>query len=762
MFQKLAIPSALALLLCSAATTTVAQPDLQRPGFAKVTIPRLDGVPTVEDFAGMRPATARAQSMLRVENFTARLPVDNLTSSEPTQVFLGYDSTNLYAVFLCFDSQPDKMRARRPLRDSIFDDDSITIQLDTFHDQQRAYSFGVNAGGIQGDAVWVEGQGWDPNFDTVYQSQVKRTPQGYIAFLTVPFRSMRFPTAPEQEWGILLNRYIARTREDTFWPRYTQSIQGRTNQMGTLNGLKEISSGKNFQIVPYIAFSNSKLLETNPGSPSLFKQNDAQFRGGMDLKAVWRDKLTFDLTANPDFSQVESDDAQVLVNQRFEVFFPEKRLFFIENSSYFQTPIQLLFTRRIVKPDAGARITGKLGGYGIGLLFADDRATGEKLPATDPNSDKRAFTNIVRITRDVRPQTYIGGTFTQHSFGGHENIVFSGDTLIKLNENWRTNVQVVGSRTKDPLASALFGRALYGGLFEDGQHWIAHFEYNERSPEFRADAGFIPRVDYRGMANLLQYNFRPQNKKLVRWGPVLNTSGTWDHSGQVLDYAVSPGIQFEFKKTTTIEFNTQFGGLSLRPVDFNSLTQTRDYQLRSFSGRIASTPTNSLSFDVTFGTNRVVNFFNAAGAPPVNVSSLNGAATIGLRPTTGLTIDTTYLFTQLEDEHSNRTAFNDHVLRSRWLYQFDQRWSLRFTAQYNSLVANPLLTSLEKTKQVNGDLLLAYRVNPATAFFVGYNYDVQNYLPAAIGSLPPLARSNTGLINDGRVLFVKMSYLFRY
>jgi hypothetical protein len=146
----------------------------------------------------------------------------------------------------------------------------------------------------------------------------------------------------------------------------------------------------------------------------------------------------------------------------------------------------------------------------------------------------------------------------------------------------------------------------------------------------------------------------------------------------------------------------------------------------------------------------------------VNASSLTGAATIGLRPTTGLTIDTTYLFTQLEDERSNRTVFNDHVLRSRWLYQFDQRWSLRFTAQYNSLVVNPLLTSLDKTKQVNGDLLLAYRLNPATAFFVGYNYDVQNYASADLGSLPPLARSNSGLINDGRVLFVKMSYLFRY
>jgi hypothetical protein len=698
--------------------------------------------------------------MLRVENFIGRLPIDDKPSSERTEVYLGYDEKQLYAVFLCFDSQPDKMRARRPLRDSVFDDDSVTIQLDTFHDQQRAYSFGVNAGGMQGDAVWTEGQGWDPNFDTVYTTEVQRNEQGYIAYIAVPFRSMRFPSVPMQEWGILLNRYIARTREDTFWPRYTQRIQGRTNQMGSLGGLREISSGKNFQIVPYIAFVNSKLLETNPGTPSRFEEQDAHFRGGMDLKAVWRDKLTLDLTANPDFSQVESDDPQVLVNQRFEVFFPEKRLFFIENSSYFQTPIQLLFTRRIVKPDAGARITGKVGRWGIGLLSADDRAVGERLPFNDPNADKRSFTNVARITRDLGPQTYVGATFSHYRFADHENAVFSGDTLLKLNENWRANVQFVGSRTQDRALPSINGRAIYAGLFQDGEHMTTHMEYNERSPGFLADAGFIPRVDYRQSSNLLQYNFRP-NKTLVRWGPLLNTTGTWDHVGQILDWAASPGLQFEFKKNTVLEVKTQFGGLSLRPIDFSILPTTRDYQLRTFGGRFTSTPMNSLSFDLSMATNRVVNFAPAAGLEPFNASSLTGSATVGYRPTAGLTIDTTYLFTQLEDERSNASIINDHVLRSRWLYQFNQRWSVRLTAQYNSLLVNPAFTSLEKTKQLNGDVLIAYRVNPATAFFAGYNYDTQNYLSSLIGTMPPLARSSSSVINDGRVLFLKLSYLIR-
>src|SRR5689334_1352239 len=173
-----------------------------RGDFEKISVPRLSQPPTLEDFYEMQPTSPLAKQMLRVANFIDRLPVDDVPSSELTEVYLGYDSTDLYSVFICFDSHPEALRARRPSRDAVFEDDSVTIQLDTFHDQQRAYSFGVNAGGIQGDAVWTEGQGWDPNFDTVYRSEVKRTPKGYIAMMAIPFRSMRFPTTPAQEWGI--------------------------------------------------------------------------------------------------------------------------------------------------------------------------------------------------------------------------------------------------------------------------------------------------------------------------------------------------------------------------------------------------------------------------------------------------------------------------------------------------------------------------------------------------------------------------------
>src|SRR5438105_4928057 len=148
-FQRLRVLSALSLLATAPAaaqrqTTQIAPRDRT---FGRISIPRLEQAPALQDFEGMQAVSSVAKQMLRIEHFTGRLPVDDVPSSEPTEVYLGYDKTNLYAIFLCFDSQPEKMRARRPSRDNVFDDDSVTIQLDTFHDQQRAYSFGVNAGG---------------------------------------------------------------------------------------------------------------------------------------------------------------------------------------------------------------------------------------------------------------------------------------------------------------------------------------------------------------------------------------------------------------------------------------------------------------------------------------------------------------------------------------------------------------------------------------------------------------------------------------
>jgi hypothetical protein len=732
-------------------------------GKAHLILKRVSAAPSFADFEGMKAVGEIAQQMVRVEGFTARVPVDDIPSTEPTEVYIGYDSKTLYAVFLCFDSQPKRMRARLPNRDDIFSDDSITFQIDTFHDQQRAYSVGVNAGGIQGDGVWVEGTGWDLSFDTLYKSQVKRTSRGYIALLAIPFKSLRFPTGPSQHWGLLLNRYIARTTEDTFWPRYSTRIQSRLAQMADLEIPETISGGRNMQFIPYTTFANSRQLDQRNPTAAKFDTRNLAVRPGIDdAKVVLHDRLVLDFTVNPDFSQVESDDPQVLVNQRFEVFFPEKRHFFIENASYFNSPIQLLFTRRIEKPDAGVRVTGKLGSYGLGFLMADDRGPGQVVPDSDPNAGQRALFSIGRVTRDFGPQRFVGLMFTRRQFGPRENIDAATDTTWKINSNWRASAQAVLSWTQDQSLPRTRGDGLYAGIFRDGSHLTAQSEYKSFSPQFQADSGFVPRVDIRNIASQVQYKFLLQDRKLVNWGPIMAHSATWDHAGTLLEYLAGPSMVFNFRDATLVQGWIKTGATYLRPLDFQGLQSVQRYDFRDVGGTVGSTPSNLLTFAATFDDQRLINFIPAVGQVPGSARAFAGNSTVSVRPTRMLTIDNTYFYTQLADEVSRRRILLDQIMRSRWLYQFDGRWSIRLTGQYEALLPNSLLTSAPLTKQFNGDFLLTYRINLGTALYVGYNHDLQNYDPRLKAINDQLARTDRGFLNDGRLFFVKLSYLFQY
>src|SRR6478736_609113 len=189
-----------------------------------IRIPRIAAPPTLADFESMRPTAHIAEHMLKVSGFIAREPADGAQPTQDTDVYLAYDDRNLYAVFMCWDKEPDKIRARMTRREDIFSDDSAEIMIDTFNDARRGYVFAANPLGIQWDALWTEGSignglpadfsGFDPSFDTVWNSEGRLTNQGYMLLISIPFKSLRFPNADKQEWRIILNRSIPRTNEN--------------------------------------------------------------------------------------------------------------------------------------------------------------------------------------------------------------------------------------------------------------------------------------------------------------------------------------------------------------------------------------------------------------------------------------------------------------------------------------------------------------------------------------------------------------------
>ena len=748
---------------------------LAGPGFAapnpQILIPRLAYPPPLEDFLSMAPATANASQMVKVTGFIQRNPHNGDLASQRTEAYLGYDEKNLYVVFVCFDD-PAKVRARMSRREDIFDDNTVEIMLDTFHDRRRAYAFQTTPLGVQWDAIWTEvphedntgsTANFDPSFDTVWHSNGKLTSRGYVVWMAIPFKSLRFSPAREQSWGIILYRGILRENEDDFWPEISRSVEGRLAQGATAGGLEDISPGRNMQFIPYGVLRSFRALDTRDPTAPRFDHRDAEFRGGIDSKFVLHDNLVLDVTANPDFSQVESDEPQITVNQRFEVFFPERRPFFLENSDYFKTPIDLFFTRRIGDPQFGARLTGKVGPYSLGILATDDRGPGNRVPDSDPLAGERSTFAIARVNRDIFGQSSIGAIYTDWEFPAADefNRVGGIDSRLKFNPNWTGNFEAVTSSTKIQDGSYEAGPAYKAEANYSATHLNYDATYNDISPGFTTNAGFVNRVDIRQIGNSLDYRFWPESSSVLSWGPSLLTDHVWSHDGTRLDALYSPTLVFRLRGQTFFNFSpyTDFRE-RLRPRDFPTLAQDQDYHEHNYFIAAGTSYLPKATVQAYYQRGTGVDFVPPADQSPVLALADVVNLLLSFRPISALKIDNTYLFDRLRDRNSGAAIFNNHIVRSKWNWQFNRQLSLRLILQYTATLANPALTSLETSKQFNGDFLITYLLHPGTAIYVGYNSDLQHLmLDSAAGTI---TRTRTGYINDSRQFFVKVSYLFRF
>ncbi|MBZ5720026.1 MAG: carbohydrate binding family 9 domain-containing protein [Acidobacteriia bacterium] len=736
-------------------------------------VPRIDVPPTLSDFDGMQPSARVAGHMLKVTGFIVREPADGTQPSQNTDVYLAYDQHDLYAVFVCWDTEPDKIRARMTRREDIFSDDSAEIMIDTFHDARRGYAFAANPFGIQWDALWTEGaigtggagdfNGFDSSFDTVWRSEGRLTDRGYLVLIAIPFKSLRFPDTDRQEWGILLNRSIPRTNENIFWPRISNRIQGRFNQSATATGIEHISPGRNVQLIPYGLFRSFRDIDQRDPNNPFFEGRTLKPDVGLDSKFILHDRFVLDGTVNPDFSQVESDQPQITVNQRFEVFFPEKRPFFLENSNYFTTPINLVFTRRIAHPEFGLRLTGKSGPWAVGILASDDRAPGESVPPSDPHSGDHATFTIARVSRDILDQSTIGAIFTDREFGGGFNRVGGVDANIKINQNWRLQGAAVTSSTLNTDGSHSAGPGYKVDLERSGRQLNLQSIYLDYSPGFDTETGFVNRVDIRQENLNGSYFFRPEGKFLISWGPTLQQFSIWDHSGTGLDNFALPGLRVDMTRGTWVNFHPfAYDGVFLRPEDYVGLTRVKSYPQPFWGIEGATSWFKQFDFNWFFVSGAGVNYNPAAGRIPVIGHEDSGNFTLTLHASGRLRVDNTYLLEHIRERDTRLTAVTNHILRSKWNYQFNRELSARVILQYNAVLSNPFLSSLSPTKNFNADFLITYLVSPGTAIYVGYNSNLQNLDRRLLPTPTGLLTTRDDFINDGRQFFVKVSYLFRF
>jgi hypothetical protein len=557
------------------------------------------------------------------------------------------------------------------------------------------------------------------------------------------------------------------------------------SQEGTLQGFENISPGRNMQFIPYTSVGAFRSLDERDPAGDRFTGKHVDPKAGLDSKVVIKDSLVLDTTINPDFGQIESDDPQVTVNQRFAVFFPEKRPFFQENSNFFQTPLNLVFTRNIADPLFGVRLTGKTGPWAIGAMMANDRSPSASVIDTDPLSGQAAYFGVVRVNRELGKNNSIGMIYTDrelhtspNSFctttvcGVGFNRVGGVDAQMKFGKNWQMNAQAVTSETKFNDGTHESGPAYQVYAERSSRALEFNTMYQDISPGFLTETGFINRTDYRRFSNFVGRTFHPEGKHLVAHGPHLFQLSLWDHSGTRLNYQLNPSYEWDFPRNSSFSIFNVWEHERLRPVDFSTLTANRDYTHVIGGAQINTQYFKWLNLNLEMDWGTATNFVPRTGPPVLgyqNTAFMRGT----VRPTKGLTIENTYIMTRLLDQNTGLNIFNNHIMRSKWNYQFTKEFSLRMIGQYTTTIANPGFTTLQTTKQFNGDVLFTYLLNPGTAIYVGYNSDLQNIDPSlqrtcgglacAPGeSFDGLLRTRNSFLNDGRQVFIKLSYLFRY
>jgi hypothetical protein len=716
-----------------------------------ITIARAQGEITIDgDLSdpGWRGAT-------RVERWYEINPGDNTEPKVRNVGYLTYDDRFFYAAFEFDDPNPKAIRAPFGDHDAVPGyTDYGGIILDTRNNGHTASMFLVSAHNIQYDAISDDSSGENSSPDFFWESATRITERGWTLEIRVPFSSLRYRNVDPQTWGILLYRNYPRDFRYQFFsaklPRGGQCFVCRGN---TLRGFERLPSGGHIVAAPYFSASDVAHPAGPPGSPLVNDPVDAKV--GLDVKWTPNADNVVDATVKPDFSQVESDTAQIAANQRFALFFPEKRPFFLEGVELFSTPIQAVYTRTITAPRWGARATGKMGGVSYTALVADD-AGGGSVVVPGPNSSSFAeqdFHSTVFMGRAKRDfgLSFVSVLMTDREAGsaGHNRVV-GPDVQWRVLGTETFVGQWLMSDTTTPnrpdVNAAWTGTSFTSGAGQFGwnhntEHYDASANYKDVGAGFRADTGFVPQVGYREAYGETGWTFRPTGF-LSRLRTFLNADRQTERdSGALITHWVSPGAGMDTRWNGFMQYRYQND--RIRAGDMTSPRQQFLYYARiSPSRRFAQIGVDGfLGQDVDFANIR-----------PGRGGTVNVSATVNATDHLVLDMIANTQWLQVDDQAGvSRQLFTSRVSRLRANYTFTARSFLRLIGQYVSTDRDPSLYLQPVTAHdgtFNGSVLFAYKVNWQSVVFVGYGDDRE-------------LNDQRQLEKSGRQVFVKMSYAFQ-
>jgi hypothetical protein len=726
------------------------------------------------DFVGMTPRPELKDKLLHISGFIQNTPRDGQPATEATEVWLGHTKGALYVVFICHDDRPREIRGHLARRENVLNDDNVSVLLDPFQDHRKGVLFTVNPAGVQADAAWAENIGQDYSYDQVWDSEGRVTSGGWMALMAIPFRSLRFRT-DGSDWGVVFMRNFPRNSESDFWPRISANVSGILSQEGTLHGIEGVTGSRNVQLNPYLLGQNERTLNTLGPLDPYFGSRHFEGTEGGEVKAILKDRIVIDGTINPDFSDIESDQPQFTVNQRFPVYFPELRPFFLENANYFVTPIQLVFTRNIGHPEYGVRVTGKMGKTNIGLFAIDDREPGETVAPSDPLFKKRATIGVGRVSEDLGKGSSIGAIYTDDEFGQGWNRIGGVDATARMNDKWTAMGQMVESYTRGTVDSGTpatysAGPASALQLQRNGHAFNLNSNFQDISTGFQSQLGFIQSSNFRNGQTHMTYQWYPKHRTIQSYGLETNQNVAFDHQGDRVFHYSSFDPFVLLPRNIVIAPIVGSSSDTVGPPSYPVLTHYTNFTENSGGLVVRGAPFPQLNFSINAFRNGNVNYNPVAGTAPSLMNQQDAQVLFTLQPLRQLTADNTYLLDRDRSVANGALVYESQVFRTKVNYQFTRALSARVIVQYDSTLANPAETSLLRTKEVETDALFTWLPHPGTAVYVGYNNDMQNLARSLCNRLPngtcdpnnTVAPRAAPYLNDGRQIFVKASYLFRF
>ena len=692
-------------------------PTLESAQRLEVEIPRITAIPIIDGSIEEDEWQEAAAIQVNIEVD----PGDNIEAEVTAQALIMEDGQTIYVAFRAHDPDPSQIRGFYEDRDSGWDGDYMGIILDTFNDERRAFEFLVNPFGVQMDAIYDDvNQREDESWNAIWDSVGQITESGYTVELAIPLKQLRFSeTESVQVWGIDFYRHYPRDRSTSIHSqRIDWNISCYLCQISKLEGFQNLERSRNLEVIPTITSSSSE--SRTPEGGDWERENNSQ--GSLDLRWGISQDTYLNATINPDFSQVEADSLQLDVNNTFSLFFPERRTFFLDGADYFDTYENLVHTRNIASPEYGLKLTGKTNQNTYGLVAANDETTNFIIPRSLSSrvasiEGLESKVAIGRYRRDIFENSTLGALVTDRRGKNYSNTVLSLDSTLRPTAQDTISIQAMHSTSEYPSniqtehqqEAELNDNSYVIEYQHNDRQWDWRLGYYDWGDDFRADLGFVNRVDFKHMVATIGRTWRWDGDGFFsRIRFAADYDRTEDQSGLQLEE------ETEFFVNMSGPLQSYLNGLfGSSETYWNG--KYFDEQFNMINVGFSPTPNLTLSSMIRYED--VVDFANTR----LGYSKRWGPR-INYRFGRHFQVNLRHQLQEFESD--SKPLFRANLTDLRATYQFDARSFVRLTVQYADRernVENYIRVVDATSKNLGAQLLYSYKLNAATRFFLGYS-----------------------------------------